>query len=115
MLNDQFPDAEKLANEMIAKQKDYAPIYDVLFLQYMRLKRPEDAERILKLKCDNNPERANYLMQLAAHYYLLNRRPDMDAVIHRVMDEKRYPEGHLLAGDFYFFRAREFDHARSAV
>jgi tetratricopeptide (TPR) repeat protein len=111
VLNDQFSDAEKVANEMIAKQKDYAPIYDVLFLQYMRLKRPEDAERILKLKCDNNPERANYLMQLAAHYYLLNRRADMDAVIHRVMDEKRYPEGHLLAGDFYFFRAREFDHA----
>jgi tetratricopeptide (TPR) repeat protein len=28
------------------------------------------------------------------------------------MDEKAYPEGHLLAGDFYFFRLREFDHAR---
>ncbi len=111
VLNDQFPDAEKLANEMIAKQKDYAPIYDVLFLQYMRLKRPEDAERILKLKCDNNPERANYLMQLAAHYYLLNRRSDMDAVIQRVTDEKKFPEGHLLAGDFFYFRAREYDHA----
>jgi tetratricopeptide (TPR) repeat protein len=109
--NDQFPDAEKLAKEMIEKEKTYAPIYDVLFLQYTRLKRTDDGEKILKLKCDNNPNNANYLMQLAAYYYVLNRRPEMDAVINRVIDEKKYPEGHLLAGDFYFFRAREFDHA----
>jgi tetratricopeptide (TPR) repeat protein len=111
--DDQFPAAEKLANGMIDQQKAYSPMYDVLFLQYMRLNRREDAERILKLKCDNNPQRANYLMQLAAHYYLLNRRSDMDAIIQRVSDEKKYPEGHLLAGDFFFFRAREYDHAQS--
>jgi tetratricopeptide (TPR) repeat protein len=111
--NDQFPDAEKLAHEMIAKEPNYAPIYDVLYLQYMRLKRPEDAEKILRLKCDNNPQRANYLVQLAVHYYLLNRRSDMDAVIQRVTDEKKFPEGHLLAGDFFYFRAREYDHAEN--
>jgi tetratricopeptide (TPR) repeat protein len=109
--NDQFPEAEKLAKDMIGREKTYAPIYDVLFLQYTRLKRPEDGEKILKLKCDNNPDNANYLMQLATYYYVLNRRPEMDAIINRVVDEKKYPEGHLLAGDFYFFRAREFDHA----
>jgi tetratricopeptide (TPR) repeat protein len=109
--NDEFAAGEKLAHQMIAKDPSYAPIYDVLYLQYMRLKRPEDAEKILKLKCDNNPQRANYLMQLAAHYYLQNRRADMDAVIQRVTDEKKYPEGHLLAGDFFYFRAREYDHA----
>jgi tetratricopeptide (TPR) repeat protein len=109
--NDQFPEAEKLAMGLIEKEKTYAAMYDVLFLQYMRLKRLDDAEKLLKLKCDNNPQRANYLMQLAAHYYLLNRRSEMDAIIQRVVDEKKYPEGHLLAGDFFFFRAREFDHA----
>jgi putative PEP-CTERM system TPR-repeat lipoprotein len=36
----------------------------------------------------------------------------MDAVIRQVSDEKHFPEGHLLAGDFFFFRAREFDSAR---
>jgi tetratricopeptide (TPR) repeat protein len=51
-------------------------------------------------------------MQLAVHYYLLpNRRQDMDAIIQRVTDEKKFPEGHLLAGDFFYFRAREYDHA----
>jgi tetratricopeptide (TPR) repeat protein len=111
--NDQFADAEKLAHEMIAKEPNYAPIYDVLYLQYMRLKRPEDAEKILKAKSDNNPQRANYLMQLAVHYYLLNRRSDMDAIIQRVTDEKKFPEGRLLAGDFFYFRAREYDHAET--
>jgi tetratricopeptide (TPR) repeat protein len=109
--NDQFADSEKLAHEMIAKEPNYAPIYDVLYLQYMRLKRPDDAEKVLKLKSDNNPQRANYLMQMAVHYYLLNRRSDMDAIIQRVTDEKKFPEGHLLAGDFFYFRAREYDHA----
>jgi tetratricopeptide (TPR) repeat protein len=109
--NDQFADAEKLAHEMMAKQPNYAPIYDILYLQFMRLKRPDDAEKILILKSGNNPQRANYLMQLALHYYLLNRRSDMDAIIQRVTDEKKFPEGHLLAGDFFYFRAREYDHA----
>ena len=28
-------------------------------------------------------------------------------------DEKEHPDGHLLAGDFFFFRVRDFDRARS--
>jgi tetratricopeptide (TPR) repeat protein len=35
----------------------------------------------------------------------------MDAVMQRLSNEKDLPEGHLLAGDFYLFRLREFDHA----
>src|SRR5262249_49159805 len=34
--NDQFPQAEKVAREIIAKDKTYAPIYDVLYITYMR-------------------------------------------------------------------------------
>jgi tetratricopeptide (TPR) repeat protein len=111
--NDQFPQAEKLAREMIAKQPTYGPLYDVLYMQYMRMRpqRADDAEKVLELKVNNNPQRANYLMELAGHDYLMNRRPEMDAVITRVTDEKTFPEGHLMAGDFFLFRAREYDHA----
>ena len=35
----------------------------------------------------------------------------MDAVMKRLDDEKAFPDGHLLAGDFYLFRLREFDNA----
>jgi tetratricopeptide (TPR) repeat protein len=110
--NNQFPEAEKLARDLIAKEKAYAPIYDFLYVQYARQNKINDAEQVLRLKVENNPARASYQLQLAAYYYLTKRRPDMDAVIQRLMDEKRYPEGHLLAGDFYFFRLREYDHAR---
>jgi tetratricopeptide (TPR) repeat protein len=112
VMNGQFPDAENVAHELIAKEKSFSPIYDLLYLQYIRQKRMDDAENVLKLKVQNNPQRANYLVQLAGHYLALRRGSDMDAVMQRLTNEKDYPEGHLLAGDFYFFRAREFEHAR---
>ena len=33
-------------------------------------------------------------------------------MMQKLNDEKEFPEGHLLAGDFFFFRVREFDHAQ---
>ncbi len=111
--NNQFAVGEKLIQDLIANQKTYAPAYDVLYISYMRLKRADDAEKILRLKTENNPQNASYLIQLASHYYLSNRRQDLNQVIQTLGDEKKYPDGHLLAGDFFFFRAREYDHAES--
>ena len=108
--SNRFPDAEKLARHMIEKEKTYAPIYDLLYVQYMRQNKPDQAEAVLKQKVANNPGRANYLMQLAQHYFSLNRKDDMEAVIQKLTDEKAYPEGHLLTGDF-FFRARDYQRA----
>lgn len=111
-MNKRMPEAEKLARDMIAKQKTFAPMYDLLYVYYMRQNKPDDAEQILKLKVSNNPERAQYLLQLVQHYYNLQRRPEMDATIALLTDEKKFPEGHLLAGDFFMFRAREWDRAK---
>jgi len=103
--------AEKMAREFIGKEKTFAPIYDRLYVQYMNTKRLPDADAILKLKVENNPKSANYLLQLAAHYAGTNRRSEMEAVVQRLTDEKQFPDGHLLAGDFYFFR-KETDQAK---
>ena len=43
---------------------------------------------------------------------IVNRRADMDAVIRTLTDEKQFPDGHLMAGDFYFFRLRDFELAK---
>ncbi len=110
--NKQEADAEKVARDTIAKNKTYSPIYDILYIQYMRTNKPAEAEQVLKLKVDNNPKQSSFLLQLAQHYFMLNRRPDLDATIARLTDEKTFPEGHLLAGDFFYFRAREFDRAQ---
>ena len=103
---------EKLVLDFINQQKTFAAAYDRLYVQYMIDKRFDDAERILKLKVQNNPKAANYLLQLATHYLIVNRRADTDAVIRTLTDEKQFPDGHLMAGDFYLLRLREFELAK---
>lgn len=110
--DNQKPAAEKLARDFISQNPTFGAIYDRLYIQYMIDKRLDDAEQILKLKTQNNPKSANYLLQLAGHYAVVNRRPDMDAVMRKLTDDKQFPEGHVLAGDFYFFRLRDFELAK---
>jgi tetratricopeptide (TPR) repeat protein len=112
--NDQKDAAEKMLLGLIDHEKTLAAAYDRLYLQYMVDKQYDDAERILKLKVENNPQSPNYLLQLATHYALpmINRRADMDAVVRRMTDEKQFPGGHLIAGDFYFFRLRDIELAK---
>ena len=111
--NKQAAEAEKIRlGRHFEKHKAFGPMYDLLYLYYMSMKEQLEAENILKRKVANNPQQANYLIQLAAHYLFTKQRDQLDNVMQRLADEKQYPEGHLLAGDFYFFRAREFENAR---
>jgi tetratricopeptide (TPR) repeat protein len=110
--NNQHAEAEKLARKVIARDKTFAPMYDALYVEYQRLKKPAEAEGVIRQKVENNPQQSAYLLQLAAHYYAAKRFDDMEAVIRRLADEKQFPDGHMLAGDFFFLRAREFDRAQ---
>ncbi|MGH9647979.1 MAG: tetratricopeptide repeat protein [Bryobacteraceae bacterium] len=112
--NDQKDVAEKMIREFIDHDKTFSAAYDRLYYQYMIDKQSDAAEQILKLKVENNPKSPNYLLQLATHYALpmVNRRADMDAIIHRLTDEKQFPGGHLIAGDFYFLRMRDIELAK---
>ena len=105
-------EAEKLAQSVIDNNKTFTPMYDLLYLHYMQDQKPDEAERVLKLKAQNNPHKSNILIQLATHYLITRKRDQLDAVINEVANEKEYPDGHLLAGDFFFFRAREYESAR---
>ncbi len=109
--NNNVEEADTLAKGLIAKEKTFAPIYDVVYRTYISQKRMEDAEKILRLKVDNNPKQGGYLLQLAAFYYAANRRADMEKVIEKLStDSANFPGGKILAGDF-FFRVREFPRA----
>jgi tetratricopeptide (TPR) repeat protein len=66
--NQQAPEAEKMGLAVIDKNKNFSPMYDVLYVYYMQNKRVPDAERILQRKVENNPQQGNYLVELAAHY-----------------------------------------------
>ena len=108
-----FPEAEAVARKVISENKNYAPMYDLLYVHYMGQQRPSDAEAILKEKVANNSKQSNFLLQLAGHYLVTKQRPEADAVLARLNDEAQFPDGHLLAGDFLFFRAREFELAKA--
>jgi tetratricopeptide (TPR) repeat protein len=111
--NQQAPEAEKLGLAVIDKNKTFAPMYDMMYVYYMQGKRVQDAERILQRKVESNPKQGNYLVEIAAHYLFTKQNDQVDAVIRRLSDEKQFPEGHLLAGDFLYFRARDFERARA--
>jgi tetratricopeptide (TPR) repeat protein len=105
----QSAEAEKLARQLIEKQKTFGPIYDLLYQQAMRDKRLSDAENILKLKIANNPANGDYMLQLARHYQVLDRKEEMRAVLEKV-GSKNYVGGRMKAGIFYR-GIRDFDSA----
>jgi tetratricopeptide (TPR) repeat protein len=110
--NGQFAEAESVAKALIAKQKEYAPIYDLLYVQYATRKQIPEAEAVLRLKSQNNPGNAEFVLHLAMHYVFAQQPERVAETMQRLNDEKTFANGHLSAGDFYYLRLREFDHAR---
>lgn len=92
--------AERTAKDLIAKHKDFGPIYDILYMAYASTNRIADAEQILKEKVANNPTNGSYMSQLAFHYFLARRPDDMNATLQKLTsDPKKIPQCYLLAGD----------------
>jgi len=91
--NKQFDEAEKVAQAIIAKEKTYGPMYDLLYLYYARLNKIDKGEELLKLKVANNPQNPEFLLQLALHYFVARRQPEMLAQVDKLNDEKMFPRG----------------------
>jgi tetratricopeptide (TPR) repeat protein len=107
----QVKEAEQLGLALIARQKSYGPIYDMLSAEYLQEKRPADAENMLKMKSANNPTQVSYLMELADYYARAQKTAEMDATLQRILnDPKDFPQGRVLVGDFYLKR-RNFPEA----
>jgi tetratricopeptide (TPR) repeat protein len=101
-LDNQPEQGEELAFKLIESDKTYGPIYDELFRQYSLLKRPGDAENILKAKARNNPRDARSLIQLATYYARTSREQEMQTVLKQMLDDPAaFPQAHLLVGDLY--------------
>ncbi len=95
-------EAEKLALDLIARQRSYGQVYNVLYGWYLKNNRPADAENILRTKVSNNPNQGGYLLELAAHYARLQKPEEMRAALQRLLDDpKDFPQARLWVGDFY--------------
>jgi tetratricopeptide (TPR) repeat protein len=104
-------EAEKLGSAQLDRQKTFSPLYDALYVHYMRANRPELAEQILHREMANNPTQPACLIQLAFHYFVLHRAAEARATIDRLTSEpKIFPGGRLEAGDFYV-RVRDYPEA----
>jgi tetratricopeptide (TPR) repeat protein len=95
-------EGENLSKAFLQRRPDFGPVYDVLFRHYMQGKRTGEAEAVLKSKLANLPKDPQPILQLAALYRQLGRQGEMSQTLHKILDNpKDFPQGHLLAGDFY--------------
>jgi len=99
----QYPDAEKIFRDLIAKDKTLASAYMQLYRICAVTNRVPEAEGVLKLAISNNPKEYAYLTLLARHYYMLKRRDDMLKVLDRIKSHaKDNQNAYAIVGDFYY-------------
>jgi tetratricopeptide (TPR) repeat protein len=102
-----FRDSQSEAGESVAlhfldAHTDYGPLYDILYAHFIELKRPTDAENVLKRKIANNPRNSFFVTQLCRHYWTTGKREQATALLSQITSRpQEFPEGHLDAGNFY--------------
>jgi tetratricopeptide (TPR) repeat protein len=100
--NNQAADAEKVGLDFIAAEKTAGDVYDALYRLYAAANRPADAEILLVRKVKENPQNAEYILQLAGHYVRVRKKPEMAAALQSFLaNPAAGPKAHLEAGDFF--------------
>jgi tetratricopeptide (TPR) repeat protein len=96
-------EGEQLAANLIVRKKtSYGPAYDLMYSFYLAANRPADAENILNAKVNNNPQNADYVLELARHYHRAQNPAAMTAALERLLNNpKDFPQARLWVGDFY--------------
>jgi tetratricopeptide (TPR) repeat protein len=94
--------AEKLLTAAIEHDKTFLPAYSELNRLYSRNNRIADAEKVLKLAIQNNPNEHGFEVDLAIHYRMLGRRDEMTQVLERLKTQSaEVPSAYEVAGDLY--------------
>jgi len=112
MQDGQSQEAEKVANDLIFRQKtSYSTIYELMYGVYFGQNRLVDAENIMKAKANNNPKDAGYRLALAEHYARVRKPQEMQATLQSLLDDpKDFPQARLWVGNFYM-KLQNYDEA----
>uniref|UniRef100_Q01XI6 Tetratricopeptide TPR_2 repeat protein n=1 Tax=Solibacter usitatus (strain Ellin6076) TaxID=234267 RepID=Q01XI6_SOLUE len=95
-------EAESLASVFLAKNSWFAPLYGVLYDEYMARGRREDAEKTLQAWAAKNPKSIDAVLRLASHYVRVQRMADATSVLRQAAeDTANFPDGRIRVGDFY--------------
>ncbi|QOY90296.1 tetratricopeptide repeat protein [Paludibaculum fermentans] len=109
--DNQWLEAEKLAQKIVQDTPHYVPVYDFLALQYLRRQQPAEAEATVLKKVANNPTVVEFKLQLAGFYRGMQKKDQSEQIIQKVMaDNPNDPAVFRKVGDF-FVRLRELDRA----
>jgi len=99
----QVQEAETIGKELISRDKTVAQAYDLLYYVDVRLGQYDKAEAMLKTKMANMPADGPTRLELAAFYYARDRRREMLGILDAFRsDQKTFPQGDGMVGDFYF-------------
>ena len=89
-------EAEKIALDLLARHKDYGPIYDALARIYSNANRPADAEKALRSKADNNPRNPDYIVETGHALPAAGNTAEMKNALQRMLnDPKSFPNAQM--------------------
>jgi tetratricopeptide (TPR) repeat protein len=109
--NHQWDQAEPIVRRIIDKNPQYWLAYDYLIVQYMRHKRPQEADQLMALKVKNDPKNTDNLIEQARFYYATQHKDQAEAVLKSMLQrEKELPNARMKVGRFYE-RIRDYDQA----
>ena len=94
--------AETLSQEMIEHHPSAGAVYDLLYTNYLRTRRLDLAENILRQKIAKNASEGAYVIQLAFHYYKTGQAAEMASALATLTSRPAvFPNVRLQVGDFY--------------
>ena len=106
-----FGEAEALVRDMLAHDKTWGPGYDFLYILYSHQNDKAKAENVLQERVQNDPSSPVAVQNYANYLLLSNRYDEAEALMKRVLnDKKSFPAGREMLGDFYM-RAKKYDQA----
>lgn len=104
-------EAESIAREIIAKDPQYGPAYDALYLLYMVNQRQADGAKVLEERNRALPGNVPNAMRLAQHYRMFGKTAERDALVNTIAnDTETYKDGRD-AVIRHFFQFGEWDEA----
>lgn len=110
-----YQDAQKTAEDLIAKNKTFGPIYDVLYGYEMAAGHADHAESWLKLKIANNPKSEQFPLQLVQHYWRTGRKQQGDAIVDAMLGQSSPPWALCVSVADFYENHREWERAASAL
>jgi tetratricopeptide (TPR) repeat protein len=100
--NNQIPEGEGLAKEIVAQHPQFGAAYGLLYSRYVTQQRWAEAEALLKQQISSNPQDTGPLLRLAGFYFARHQPDQAEKTLSSLLDRRAtLPQADLLVGDFH--------------